>query len=175
MAGYRRVLKSRKHLLEIVRVWSHFYIVFDNKQKRSPHSPHIVRALPLRFRQRHNDAVMSFLHGRAGRMLTLALSAAWVSTVACANAQQTPAMHRHNMPCCPRDDAGTQGCSTAQCAVQAPKKTEAQSGEQVVNLLVAQAVSSDWAVTPRAEALRELTPGLRFAAADFRLKDDLRI
>lgn len=79
------------------------------------------------------------------------------------------------MPCCPSDDAGTQGCSAAQCAVQAPEKKEVQSGEQVVNLLVADAVSSDRAVTPRGRALRELTPGLRFAATVFRLKDDLRI
>ena len=140
-------------------------------------TPQIVRALPQRVRQKmwYNDAVMSFLHGRMGRMLALALTVAWVATVACADAQQTPAMHRHHMPCCPHDDAGTQGCSTAQCTVQAPEKKEVQSGEQVVSLLVADAVSSDWAVTPRAGVLRELTPGLRFAAAVFRLKDDLRI
>jgi hypothetical protein len=84
-------------------------------------------------------------------------------------------VHRHHMPCCPRDDAGAKGCSTSQCAVQASKKTEAQSGEQVVNLLVADAVFSDLAVIPRAGVLRELTPGLRFAASVFRLKDDLRI
>jgi hypothetical protein len=45
----------------------------------------------------------------------------------------------------------------------------------VVSLPVAEAAFSHWAVTPRAEALRELTSGLRFAAAVFRLKDDLRI
>jgi hypothetical protein len=108
-------------------------------------------------------------------MLVLALCAAWIAAVACANAQPTPGMHRHHMPCCPQDDAGTQCCSPAQCAVQAPKKTEAQSRDQVRTLLVADAVFSDLAVTPRAGELREMTPGLRFAGAVFRLKDDLRI
>jgi hypothetical protein len=115
---------------------------------------------------------MSSLHGRIGRMLMLALIAAWLATAACAAAQQAPAMHRY-MPCCP-PQAGTQGCSTAQCE-QTPEKKEVQSGEQVAALPVAQAVSSDGAVTPRAETLRELTPGLRLAASVFRLKDDLRI
>jgi hypothetical protein len=120
----------------------------------------------------HSDAVMSYFNGRMGRMLTLALTAAWLATAACAAAQQTPGMHRA-MPCCP-PQAGTQGCSTAQCA-QAPEKTEAQSGAQVAISPIADALSSDCAVTPRVEASRELTPGLRFAAAVFRLKDDLRV
>lgn len=115
---------------------------------------------------------MSFLQGRMSRTIALALTAAWVAMGVCAVAGQTPAMHR-NMPCCP-PQAGTQGCSAAQCE-QAPEKTEAQSGEQVATLPVADAVPSDFAGPPRAEALRELTPGLRFAAAVFRLKDDLRI
>lgn len=106
-------------------------------------------------------------------MLALALSVAWVASIACANAQPAPVTPRHHMPCCP-PDAGPKGCSTAQCE-QAPEKTEAQSGEQVATSPVADAVPSDWAVTPRGEALREMTPGLRFAAAVFRLKDDLRI
>ena len=118
---------------------------------------------------------MSFLHRRTGRILALALSVAWVAAVVCADAQQTPAIPRHHMPCCPQHDAGTPGCSTAQCAVQAPEKKEAQSGEQLVNLLAAEVVPSDWAAAPRAGLLRELTPGLRYAAAVFRLKDDLRI
>lgn len=111
---------------------------------------------------------MSFYDGRTGRMLTVALSVAWLATAVCA--AQTPATHRP-MPCCP-PQAATQGCS-AQCE-QAPEKTEAQSGEQVAILPVADAVPFDGAA-PRAEALWELTPGLRFAAAVFRLKDDLRI
>jgi hypothetical protein len=120
----------------------------------------------------HNELPMSFLRRRMGPMLTLALIAAWVAMAACANAQPAAAMHRH-MPCCP-PQAGTQGCSPAQCE-QAPEKTERRSGEQVATLPVAKAVSSDWAVMSRAESLQELTPGLRFAAAVFRLKDDLRI
>jgi hypothetical protein len=116
---------------------------------------------------------MSFIRGRMGQMLALVLSAAWVASIACADTQPTPVMHPDHMPCCP-PDAGTQGCSSAQCE-QAPEKTEAQSGEQVAALPVADAVPSDWAVTPRWGALRELTPDLRFAAAVFRLKDDLRI
>ncbi len=115
---------------------------------------------------------MRFLHGRMGRVLTPALIAAWLATAACAEAQQTPSMH-HHMRCCP-PQAGPRGCSSAQCE-QAPEKTETQRGEQVGTLPVAGAVTFDWAVTPRAEALRELTPGLRFRAAVFRLKDDLRI
>lgn len=73
-------------------------------------------------------------------MLALMLSAAWVASIACADVQARPVMH-HHMPCCP-PDAGTQGCSTAQCE-RAPEKTEAQSGEQVATLPVADAVPSD--------------------------------
>ena len=115
---------------------------------------------------------MRFLHGRVGQLLTLALTIAWLATIACADAQ--PGMHRHHMPCCPRD-AGTPGCTTAQCAVQAPEKKEAKSDEHVVNVALADALPPDWSVTPRAGLLRELTPGLRYRAAVFRLKDDLRI
>lgn len=116
---------------------------------------------------------MSFFRGWTGRMLALALSAAWMASIACADAQQIPSMHRHHMPCCP-PTAGTQGCSAAQCN-QAPEKTEFQSGKQLADMLVAEVVSTDWAATPRAGVLRELTPGLCFRAAVFRLKDDLRI
>lgn len=120
----------------------------------------------------HNGALMSFFHGRMGRMLTVALSAAWLATVTCADAKQIAAVHRH-MPCCP-PQTRTQGCSTAQCD-QAPEKTEAWSSEQVARAPFAEAVHSGGTATRRMEALRELTPGLRFRAAVFRLKDDLRI
>jgi hypothetical protein len=115
---------------------------------------------------------MSFFLSQLGRVLTLTLIAAWLGMTACAAVQQTPATHRP-MPCCP-PQAGTRGCSASQCE-QAPEITEVQSGGHLAALPVAKAAFSDWAVAPRTEAESELTPGLRFAAAVFRLKDDLRI
>jgi hypothetical protein len=111
-------------------------------------------------------------HLRIRQILTLALTAAWLAMVACADAHPTPALHR-SMPCCP-PNAGTQECSLAQCE-QAPEKTEIRSGDQAARLPVADAADFERPVTLAAEALRELTPGLRFSAAVFRLKDDLRI
>lgn len=109
---------------------------------------------------------------RVRRLLTLVLTIAWLATAACANAERIPEIHRH-MPCCPAQ-AGTPGCSTAQCG-QVLERTEIRSGARVANLPVAEGVSSHWSVPRSAESLRELTPGLRFRAAVFRLKDDLRI
>lgn len=109
-----------------------------------------------------------------GRLLTVALSVAWIATAACANAERVPAIHHHPMPCCP-PEAGCQGCSAAACAAeQAPEKREIQKSVSVVRMALAVDVSRE-RETRLTERLRELTPGLRFAAAVFRLKEDLRI
>lgn len=121
---------------------------------------------------------MGKLHRRTGRALALALSAVWVVTLAFADTAVTPAMHCHrsHMPCCPRSDNG-ESCSDARCTEQVPEKAEAQvvqekEGEAEAVVLPA---GIDTASQPAREPLRELTPGLRYGAAVFRLKDDLRI
>lgn len=118
-------------------------------------------------------AMLSFRQGRMGQVLTLALTVAWLAAAACADARQMPTMHHRPMRCCP-PNAGTEQCSSAQCE-QTPEKTEAQNGERTATLHILGAELSGSAVTLRAAAIRELTPGLRFGAAVFRLKDDLRI
>lgn len=121
---------------------------------------------------------MSLLHGRGSRWLALVLAVAWVSAVASADTLLTPSMHCHHMPCCPRSDGGSQECSTAQCAEQVPEKAEAQSSaerQERAGQVAASAVPVGSAARPAVAAARELMPGLRFTAAVFRLKDDLRI
>ena len=81
------------------------------------------------------------------------------------------------MPCCPRAGNG-ESCSTARCTEQVPEKAEAQvvkarEGEGAVALPPVR--TDGMRASPVAEPVRELTSGLRFSAAVFRLKDDLRI
>jgi hypothetical protein len=111
------------------------------------------------------------------RWLALAMAIVWVVAVASAEAVLTPAMHCHDMPCCPRSDGGMQSCSTAQCAEQVPEKAEAQSAaKEPVRVALSVAAMPAGAGAPRLGIRQmELTPGLRPAAAVFRLKDDLRI
>jgi hypothetical protein len=58
--------------------------------------PHNVRAVPLRVWQNlwQNGALVSFLHGRMVRMLTLALTAAWLATATKACVEFMPPLHR---------------------------------------------------------------------------------
>ncbi len=117
------------------------------------------------------------LHSRTSRWVTLALAVVWVSTVASADAVLTPVMHCHNMPCCPRSDGGMQECSTAQCAEQTPERAESQAvaKEAGATSSPATALPTEPAIPRLAAPRLELTQGLRFSAAVFRLKDDLRI
>jgi len=112
-----------------------------------------------------------------GRALTLAMAAVWVVTLAFADTAVTPAMHcqRGHMPCCPRSGNG-ESCSDARCTEQVPEKAEAQvqakEGEVQEAVLPVRVEDSNGSAT---HPVRELTAGLHFHAAVFRLKDDLRI
>jgi len=118
--------------------------------------------------------VVGSLHRGAYRWLALALSAIWIWTLATAETAVTPAMHcqRSHMPCCPRNGGNGESCSGARCTEQVPEKSEAQ---------VLKAKTEAAARSPRRDVsanpapLHELTCGLGFHAAVFRLKDDLRI
>lgn len=71
-----------------------------------------------------------------------------------------------------------QSCSTAQCAEQVPEKVESQSAakEDVGSSLLPATVTATTVKARRfADPQRELTQGIRYSAAIFRLKDDLRI
>ena len=111
-------------------------------------------------------------------MLALALSAVWIVTLALADTAVTPAMHcqRGHMPCCPRSGNGESCCFRRRCTEQVPEKAEAQvvkaKEDEAVALLP---VRIDAIGRSTAEPVRELTSGLRFSTAVFRLKDDLRI
>jgi hypothetical protein len=106
----------------------------------------------------------------------MALCTVWIATVAQADTAVTPAMHCQggHMPCCPRSGHG-ENCSPVRCTEQVPERAEAQ---------VVQAQAGEWVAMPpvridamrlpAAQFVRELTPGLRFGASVFRLKDDLR-
>jgi hypothetical protein len=120
---------------------------------------------------------MGSLHWRAYRVLALGLSAVWVVTLATAGTAVTPAMHcqRSHMPCCPRSGNG-ESCSDARCTEQVPEKTEGQANQATEYEAVAVApVRGEAQGRPRRVPMPELTLGLRYQAAVFRLKDDLRI
>ncbi|MGA7353442.1 MAG: hypothetical protein WBP95_08395 [Acidobacteriaceae bacterium] len=121
--------------------------------------------------------MIGFFHRRTSRVLALALSAVWIATLAQADTAVTPAMHcqRGHMPCCPRSGNG-ESCSSARCTEQVPEKAETQVVKAKEGEAVAlPPVRTDGMGRPAAEPMRELTSGLRFSAAVFRLKDDLRI
>jgi hypothetical protein len=120
---------------------------------------------------------MGWLHRRTYRALALVLAAVWIVTLAFADTAVTPAMHcqRGHMPCCPRGSDG-ENCSSARCTEQVPEKSEAQDaqakeGEAVA--VVPARMEAPGAFSP--EPVLELTSGLHYQAAVFRLKDDLRI
>ncbi|MGB9032247.1 MAG: hypothetical protein WCC27_19135 [Acidobacteriaceae bacterium] len=116
-------------------------------------------------------------HRRESRVLALALSAVWIVTMAFSDTAVTPAMHcqRGHMPCCPRSGNG-ESCSSARCTEQVPEKAETQVVKAKEDRAVAQLpVRIDAIGRSAAEPVRELTSGLRFSTAVFRLKDDLRI
>lgn len=106
----------------------------------------------------------------------MALAVVWVLAAASADAVVTPGPHCHKMPCCPRSDGGTQECSSAQCTEQVPGKDDSESGTREAPIASPATLLPAKAASPRpAIARRELTPGLCYTAAVFRLKDDLRI
>jgi hypothetical protein len=120
---------------------------------------------------------MGWLHRRTGRAVALALSAVWVVTLAFADTAVTPAMHcqRGHMPCCPRS-GNSESCSDARCTEQVPEKSETQGVQAKEGETSAVRVApTDVASAPRPVPVPELTPGMRYQASVFRLKDDLRV
>lgn len=119
---------------------------------------------------------MGSLHRRAYRSLALVLSAIWICTLAMAGTAVTPAMHcqRSHMPCCPRSGGNGESCSGARCTEQVPEKSEAQAVKAKAEAAT-RSPRSDLSASSAPAQIRELTSGLRFHAAVFRLKDDLRI
>jgi hypothetical protein len=120
--------------------------------------------------------VKALAHTRISRLLTLAVVALWLANVTAAGAAFAPAMHCHgaNMPCCPPTSSSMARCLDSDCIEQVPQKAEAQLDPQPAALLIPAALQS---VTPQPvhEPLQLLHAGVRFQAAVFRLKDDLRI
>jgi len=119
---------------------------------------------------------MGSLHRRTYRSLALALSGIWICTLAMADTAVTPAMHcqRSHMPSCPRNGSNGESCSGARCTEQVPEKSEAQAVKAKAEVATG-SPRSDVSASSAPELIRELTSGLRFHAAVFRLKDDLRI
>lgn len=116
-------------------------------------------------------------HRRCSKLLGLVLCVVWVATVAQADTAVTPAMHcQRHMPSCPQGGNG-ESCSTARCTEQVPEKTEArvERARENEGRGAAPAIRDEDARRPQAEPVREMTAGLQFCAAVFRLKDDLRI
>lgn len=112
------------------------------------------------------------------RALTLALTGLWLLTLGFADTAVTPAMHcqQGHMPCCPQSSSG-ESCSSARCAEQIPEKAEAQTewtAQDEAQAIVPPAPPAGLQRSGR-EAVPELTAGLHFRIAVFRLKDDLRI
>ncbi len=120
---------------------------------------------------------MGWLQQRTGRALALALAVVWIATLAIGDTAVTPAMHcqRGHMPCCPQNSNG-ESCSSARCTEQVPEKSETQAaGERRDEAIAVAPVRVDAPNRVATVPARELTAGLRYEAAVFRLKDDLRI
>jgi len=119
---------------------------------------------------------MATVHRRISRVLALALTTVWVVTLAFAETAVTTAMHcQRHMPCCPQNSNG-ESCSGTQCTEQVPEKAEIQQARaDEAETAVVPAADTGAAAREAAESNRELTPGLRYRAPVFRLKDDLRI
>jgi hypothetical protein len=122
--------------------------------------------------------VIDHLHRRTLRALALALAAVWVVTLAFADTAVTPAMHcqRGHMPCCPQSGS-SENCSSARCTEQIPEKAEAQltQAQEDEGQAAVPAILPPSANRFAPEPTQELTAGLRYQTAVFRLKDDLRI
>lgn len=101
----------------------------------------------------------------------------WMITVTAASAAVVPAMHcpAANMPCCPPSHSNTAQCLGSECIEQIPQKAEARLDAQVSLERVPAAIVDAVQPSPSPAAAPELHSGLRFQAAVFRLKDDLRI
>jgi hypothetical protein len=119
---------------------------------------------------------MGSLRRQTYRWLGLALSAVWVVTLPTADNAVTQAMHcqRSHMPCCPRNSGSGENCSGARCTEQVPEKSESQAAKAKTEA-AARSPRNDVSASSAPAPIRELTSGLRFHAAVFRLKDDLRI
>jgi hypothetical protein len=120
--------------------------------------------------------VSGHVHRWTSKALSAALIALWTATLACAATAVTPAARcqRNHAPCCPRTDG--QSCANAECARQAPSKSESRATQNQRECSAPIAVAAlDVAHRLSPEPARELTEGVRFRAAVFRLKDDLRI
>ena len=116
------------------------------------------------------------LHQRRGlRLAALLLCVVWIATMAQAATAVTPAMHcQRHMPCCPQGTNG-ESCSTARCTEQVPEKTEAQIERAPQNQAALMAIPDGAAMLAIAVPVWAQAAGLKFRAAVFHLKDDLRI
>jgi hypothetical protein len=112
------------------------------------------------------------------RVLTLALTALWVLTLAFADTAVTPAMHcqRGHMPCCPESSTG-ESCSTARCTEQVPEKAEARTEQAAQDQAQASLASVPTVDLQHCAQypVREPAAGRHDRIDVFRLKDDLRI
>src|SRR5579863_9965988 len=114
---------------------------------------------------------------RARLVLMLALCAMWAATPLVAEfcASAAPECHRHvQMPCCP-PSGGSHNCSPTLCPAQASQR--AVRTRTVRDIAKAQPLPAPirTASRTRPAPVRELSEGLHYAPAVFRLKDDLRI
>ena len=116
-------------------------------------------------------------HRRGLRLAALLLCVVWIATMAQAATAVTPAMHcQRHMPCCPQGTNG-ESCSTARCTEQFPEKTEAQieRAPQNEGRAALPAFRDGAAMLAIAVPVWAQAAGLKFRAAVFHLKDDLRI
>lgn len=110
------------------------------------------------------------------RGVSLVLASVWLTTVLAACAAALPAMHCRgiSMPCCPVNNSSRAQCSGAECIDAIPQKSEPRS----VVAAQSQPATTEFeqlSQQPSPSPISELTQGLRFRSAVFRLKDDLRI
>jgi len=120
--------------------------------------------------------VIRFWYCRMGQATAAIATALWMVTLVAACASIAPVMECHgmNLPCCPHSGSSSAECAGVQCGEAIPQKPEARAVVAAQSPHAA-AVLEQISEQPSPSPNSELTPGLRFRTAVFRLKGDFRI
>lgn len=120
--------------------------------------------------------VIRFWYRRMGRAAAGVATALWMVSLVAACASIAPVMECQGMtmPCCPHNGSGSAECAVVPCSEAIPQKPEARA-VAATHLPYAAAEFERLSQQPSPSPNFELTPGLQFRSAVFRLKDDLRI
>ena len=114
-------------------------------------------------------------HWRLQFALMMALCALWAGTplVAALCAGSATHCERH-MPCCPQGSSN-HSCTPYACPAETSQRAVKVRAQQIAAPVLIAVLAAPAAMPAQRVAVREMTAGLYFEPAVFRLKDDLRI